>query len=94
MNDSLPQREKEVVDRFAARLARWGLADVALLALDGLRPLSVLAAQLLWTAQPALSLLMDGRQVGTLAQVLERPEGPELLARQLEAARLPARTDE
>lgn len=94
MNDPLPQCEKEVVDRLAARLARWGLADVALFALDGLRPLSMLAGQLLWTAQPALGLLVDARQIGALANVFERPDGVTVLECGLEAARAPARSEE
>jgi hypothetical protein len=94
MNDPLPQCEKEVVNRLAARLARWGLADVALFALDGLRPLSLLAGQLLWVAQPALGLLMDARRVGALANVFEQPEGVAALERELEAVRAPARPEE
>jgi hypothetical protein len=81
------QDEKEVAGQAAARLARWGLAGVALFVLDAFGPLGSLAGQALWVAQPALGLLVDARQVGTLAGALERPEGVELLRRSLLAAR-------
>ena len=89
MTDRLSPSEAEVIGRMAARLARWGLADMALFALDGLRPLSMLAGQLLWVAQPALGVLTDPSQVGALAAALERPEGVAALERELEAARRP-----
>jgi hypothetical protein len=79
--------EAEVAGQTAACLARWGLADVALFALDAFGPLGSLAGQALWVAQPALGLLIDARQVGALAGALERPEGVELLRRSLVTAR-------
>ncbi len=84
MTNLQPQGEKEVVARLAAYIKRLGLADFSLLALDGLRPLGLLAGQLLWTAQPTLGLFVDSHTVGTLAEVLERPEGVDMLRRALE----------
>ncbi len=87
MTNRMPQGEELVIARLAAHLKRLGLVDVSLLALDGLRPLGLLAGQLLWVAQPTLGLLADGDDIGALAEVLERPEGVDALRRELEAAR-------
>ncbi len=84
MTNLRPQGEEEVMARWAARLRRLGLADLSLLALDGLRPLGALAGQLLWAAQPTLGLFVDSGEIGTLAEVLERPEGVDMLRRKLD----------
>jgi len=39
----------------------------------------LVAGQLLWIAQPALSLLGTGKQAGQLAQLLEKPGAADLL---------------
>ncbi len=87
MTERNSQGEKEVVGGLAGAIARLGLTEVSLLALDGLRPLSPLAGQFLWLAQPTLGLFVDPARVGTLAGLLECPDGVERLRRELETAR-------
>ena len=55
-----------------------------MLALQAGRPLMLVAGQLLWIAQPALSLLGPGKQAGQLAQLLEKPGAADLLLNFLE----------
>jgi hypothetical protein len=66
----------------AARADGWG--DWLGLALDALEPLGPLGAQLIWTAQPALSLFVRRDALTALAQSLESPGGIEALRRLLE----------
>jgi|AMZC01.1.fsa_nt_AMZC01000528.1_3 hypothetical protein len=79
-------------ERLAARLAVWRgrlratpLADLLTLLLDVSEPLGPLGAQVLWVAQPALSLMVSREAVADLAQVLERPGGVAWLRAQLAA---------
>lgn len=65
-----------------AKARGWG--DWIGVALDVLEPLGPLGAQLLWTAQPALSLFVNRDMIGALAQTLEEPGGVERLRHQLE----------
>jgi hypothetical protein len=66
----------------AAKARGWG--DFLGVAFDLLEPLGPLGAQLLWTAQPALSLFMSRAAVDSLAQMLEEPGGIDGLRQQLE----------
>jgi hypothetical protein len=50
-----------------------------------MQPLAVPAAQLLWIAQPALSLLTTGQTVSRMATLLERPAGIEALIAAIES---------
>ena len=70
--------------RWAQRLREAGLGEVAALLLEAAGPLSLLGAQLLYTAQPALGLFVDWERVDELAQLLEEPAGAAALLRALE----------
>lgn len=76
--------EEKFLRQVAERVQRRGLRGPALLALQAGRPLLLVAGQLLWIAQPALTLLGSGRQAGQLAQLLERPEAADFLLSFLE----------
>ncbi len=67
-----------------AKAHGWG--DLLSVSLDAFAPLAPLGAQLLWTAQPALSLFVRRDTLTALAQALEEPETLDALRRQLDEA--------
>ncbi len=75
--------ERFLVD-IAQTIRRRGWREPALLALDAARPLALPGSQLLWLAQPVLSLFVSGQSVGRLARLLEAPDGLATLAQLLE----------
>ena len=74
-----------LLDQIATSLGRNGFRIPALIALRIGHPLTFIGGQLLWVAQPALSLLLPARTVGMLAQILEEPAAVQGLLRRLEA---------
>lgn len=80
----LTSEQEAFLDRLAGAVQRHGLRDAALLVLDAGRPLAFLGGQMLWLLQPALSLLVPGKQVALLAHVLEKPEAVSALVTRLE----------
>ncbi|NJL94203.1 MAG: hypothetical protein HC915_11010 [Anaerolineae bacterium] len=56
------------------RLRALGLDQVVAAWLEVAEPLTLLAAQLLWVAQPGLALWMDPAEVGRWAAALEDPQ--------------------
>lgn len=75
------------LDRLADAVQRYGLRTPALLALDAGRPLTFVGGQMLWLLQPALSLIVPGKHVAQLAQVLEKQETVSALVSRLEVNR-------
>ncbi len=68
--------------RWEKRFWRWGrwlraahMETLAAALLDAAEPLGPLGAQMLWWAQPTLSLFMPRDEVSALAQALEEPQG-------------------
>jgi hypothetical protein len=55
------------------RLKQAQLQEMIDVALDALEPLSVFGAQLLWIAQPTLSLFIDQERITGWAELLEDP---------------------
>ena len=82
--DDLPV-QNAFVDQVAAALSRRGLQTPALIFLEAGHPITFLGGQLLWVAQPALSLFMAAKDVANMAQLLEEPEAVKALAASLEA---------
>jgi hypothetical protein len=74
------------VSQIATTLSRQGWETPALILLEAGKPLTFLGGQLLWMAQPALSLLMPSDLVRQAAQLLEEPEAVQALISQLETA--------
>lgn len=72
------------LEQVADFVQRSGLRVPTLMALAAGRPLAFLGGQLLWLLQPALSLLVPGKQVAQLAQMLEKPEAVSALVTRLE----------
>ncbi len=55
------------------RLQAWGLEGIVAALLEAAEPLSMLGAQVLYVAQPALGIFLPARQVGRWARLLEDP---------------------
>ncbi len=72
------------VKEVAAALNRWGLQAPARLFLEAGHPVTFLSGQLLWLAQPALSLLLPSQTVRQAAYLLEEPDAIQALVAQLE----------
>ena len=80
----------ELTDKLAIRLERWrtrlrhaGLDGLVGAFLGAAAPLSVLGAQVLWIAQPALSAFMPRDEIDALARLLTEPEGVAMLREKL-----------
>lgn len=71
--------QQDWIDQIKAR--GWGNAFSTLL--DVVEPLGPLGAQLLWVAQPAMSLFGLGNTLADIAQILETPGGVERLRKEL-----------
>lgn len=70
---NLPQ-EEAFLQQLTQTVCRWGLKLPTLLTLQAGPPLTFLAAQCLWIAQPACALLFPRTQtVQQVAQLLENP---------------------
>lgn len=76
--------DRGLSQRLARQIRQRGLEAPALVALEAGRPLAFLAGQLLWVAQPALSLVWPRDEVGRVARLFETPAGWEMLIRCLE----------
>lgn len=76
--------EDPFLEQVAAFVEARGWRLPALLALTAGRPLAFLGGQILWIAQPALSLLLPGQWIQQTAQLLEEPEAVEALIVRLE----------
>jgi hypothetical protein len=75
----LTPQEEELLRRVAATVRQRGLRGLTTVALQAGRPLTLVAGQLLWIAQPALSLMWPAHQIRKLAQLLEEPGTADLL---------------
>lgn len=83
-------RQGDVV-QVADRIRRLGLAMPIATLLEAGRPLALVAAQLVWLAQPLLSLIVARRELADAAELLEDPDSVsaliELLGREPDANR-------
>ncbi len=80
-------------ERWAQRFARWAdrlrsahLDGLIGALLDAAEPFGPLGAQMLWVAQPALSVFVPRGEVSALAQLLDAPGGVAWLRAQLDDA--------
>lgn len=83
LNRQTPAEREEFLDLVARTIQRHGLRLPALLALKVGHPLTFLGGQLLWVAQPALSLFLPGPTIRGLANLLEEPQAVQGLAERL-----------
>jgi hypothetical protein len=80
------QRRQQLVDRFARRIAGLGMTAPAILFLETYKPLAFLGAQLLWVAQPFLSLGFNTADLHDLALLMEDRSGVAELIDRLESS--------
>ena len=67
-----------------ARLQRWGLADVAPIFIEMLRPFSVIGSQLLTLTSPLLTTFVDESRLDHIIETLDDPERLDQIVRSLE----------
>lgn len=72
------------VDQVATTVCRWGLQMPVRIFLEAGHPVTFLGGQLLWLAQPALSLVISSQIVRQAAYLLEEPETIQALIAKLE----------
>ncbi len=71
---------------WSARLRAIGLDGLVAALFDAAEPFGPLGAQLLWVAQPAVSLFMPSDEVDGLARLLDDPAGVAWLRSELTGA--------
>ena len=70
--------------KWAARLRRWGLEDLAPILVETLHPLGWIGGQLLMVATPLLTTFVDAEQIDRWVDLLENPDQPEQLSHELD----------
>jgi hypothetical protein len=76
------QRREQLLNDLAHRIERAGMTAPAILFLETYQPLAFLGAQLLWFAQPFLTLGLNENDVRDLTLLLEERAGvADLIAR-------------
>lgn len=78
-----PDQER-FLQQAAAQIRRRGWRVPAVAALEAGRPLALVAGQLLWLAQPMLSLLWSSDRIGQTAHLLEDADAVQRLIEYLE----------
>jgi hypothetical protein len=76
--------ENPFLEQVATFIQEHNLRLPLLLMLETGRPLAFLGGQLLWIAQPALSLILPGQWIQQTAQLLEEPEAVTALIARLD----------
>jgi len=79
------QRREQLLDDLTRRIEKMGMTAPAILFLETYKPLAFLGAQLLWFAQPFLSLGFKEANLRDLALLIEDRAGVEELLDRLEA---------
>jgi hypothetical protein len=76
-------RRKELIDKWAARLERWGLMPVAPILLQVIRPLGFIGSQALLFGQPFLTFFADAQSLDELSSLLDDPDALDQIERRL-----------
>jgi hypothetical protein len=82
----MTSRERDVqgnVEKVADLVRRLGLQSATLVVLEAGRPLTFLAAQLMWLVQPVLSAFVPRGELGNVATLLEDQESVDALIEML-----------
>jgi hypothetical protein len=80
-------RREELLNKVARRIEELGLTAPAILFLETYKPVAFLGAQLLWVAEPFLSLGLNAADLHDLTWLIEERTGIEDLIRRLEKPR-------
>lgn len=81
-------RRQQLIDRFARRIAALGLTAPAVLFLEMHKPLAFLGAQLLFAAQPFLSIGLNDADLRDFAAIIEDRTGVEEVINRLESIKI------
>lgn len=74
--------QENLLNDIAETVCRRGWRMPAMMILEAGRPLALIGSQLLWLAQPALSIFVRASTIGQFARLLEEPAALDgLLAR-------------
>jgi hypothetical protein len=79
------QRREQLLDDLTRRIEKMGMTAPAILFLETYKPLAFLGAQLLWFAQPFLSLGFKEADLRDFTLLIEDHAGVEELIDRLEA---------
>ena len=80
-------RRQQMIDRIANRIAGLGMTAPAVLFLEMNKPLAFLGAQLLFAAQPFLSITVNPADLHDFAEIVEDGTGVDQLIARLESIR-------
>ncbi len=80
------QRREQLIVTLAQRAVGLGLVAPAILFLETVKPLAYVGAQMMWAAQPFLSIWWKEKDLRDLALVLEDPTGVEAIIKRLESS--------
>lgn len=80
-----PLKDNSLSRDLAQQIRVRGLRSFAVLTLEAGRPLALLAAQLMWLAQPVLALAWKPQSLAEWAQFLEEPGSIDVLIEQLQS---------
>jgi len=69
---------------WAARLQRWGLADIAPVFIEVLRPFGAIGGQLLTLASPLLTTFVDEGRLDRIVETLDDPDRLDQFLRSLD----------
>lgn len=86
MNDAFAERarQREVLERFAAEVARRGMCAPAIFLFESIQPLSFLAGQALAFLHPMVSVLLDVPDYEVFRAAIEDRENVRWLIERLE----------
>ena len=79
-------RREQLVEDWAARLARWGLRPVAPVVFEVVGALGFLGSQVLLFGQPLLTLFVDAPSIDEFALLLDDPDILAQIERRLTGA--------
>ncbi len=83
------QAKYQIWQLWASNLHRWGVRDFMASLLEGLGPLSVLGAQMIYLAQPLIKESVAPGHLEALADMLEEPSQRRAFIEYLREASLP-----
>jgi hypothetical protein len=79
-----PESQREVMDRFAAKVVEWRMSAPAILFLESVKPLSFLGNQALIFFQPIVQSLFNFRTYDEFIEILEDRQNLEYLLVRIE----------
>ncbi len=80
----LTEREKEVMNKLAAKVVEWRMTVPAIMFLESVKPLNFIGAQAMIFFEPFVQTLFDIRDYDTFREMMERRENVERLLLKIE----------